>query len=101
MKQLTFDQMNRGVLPDGTEIKEGDIVKYDMPTGIGFTRVVLIEGNLCMKDNYLYGKGCPISHYLNEAGYHEIEKVKLIDVYRFCKENDWSFSYTLNSLNEV
>ena len=48
--------MNTGKLPDGTEIKEGDIIKYEIAMYAGITRVILHEGKLCMERNFMYGQ---------------------------------------------
>lgn len=92
MEQLQLENMNTGKLPDGTEIKEGDIIKYKIAMHTGITRVILHEGNLCMETNFMYGDKTAIDHFIKGASYNSIEKMTLADLYRFCKKNGWNTS---------
>lgn len=92
MEQLQLENMNTGKLPDGTEIKEGDIIKYKIAMHMGITRVILHEEKLCMESNFMYGNKTAIDHFLKNASYNHIEKMTLSDLYRFCKKNNWNTS---------
>ena len=59
----------------------------------GITDVVICDGKLCIRDNFLWGKNVPIDHILSQASYYEFKKVSLVDIYRFCKKHGWGFSY--------
>lgn len=92
MEQLTFDDTNVGVLPNGNPIKVGDIVKYELGNGYGFTRIVLIDGKLCLEDNYMYGQ-VSLNHFLSNASYNTVKVVKLVDIYKDCKAKNISFKF--------
>jgi hypothetical protein len=90
MKQLEIENMNTGILPDGTEIKEGDIIMYDYgPYSGQLTRAVLHGGKLCFESHFMYGDHAPIDHVLNQPTYSSIKKMSLVEVYKYCKANHW------------
>lgn len=97
-------EFTNGVLPDGTQISPGDIVQYSHPAcgGMsGFTRVILLNGELCMEENAFMGNGTSISHWVNQASYYEIKKVSLVDIYKFCRQNGWDTKkYTTKFSNQ-
>jgi hypothetical protein len=90
MEQLTLENMNTGLLPDGTQLNVGDIVRYDISTHMGITRVVLHEGKICMESNFMYGENAPIDNFLKGASYNHIKKLSLVDLYKLCKKNNWN-----------
>ena len=90
MKQLELENMDVGVLPDGTQIREGDILMYDYGPYRGqVTRAVLFDGKLCMESNFMFGDNVSISHFLNAATYAHIRKITLAELYKHCKKNNW------------
>jgi len=70
------------------EIKVGDIIMFKISFHIGITRVILHGGELCMEENFMYGDKVNINQFMKES-YHKIAKMSLVDVYKFCKENEW------------
>lgn len=89
MKQTALQNMDVGLLPDGTEIKAGDLIMYDYgPYSGQLTRVVLYDGKLCMEENFMFGDNEPIDHFLKQT-YSSIRKIKLTDIYKHCKKNKW------------
>lgn len=104
--QLSIEnkQFTNGILPDGTQISPGDLVQYSHPTCggmVGFTRVVLLNGDLCMEENHLMGKGTSIAHWLKQASYYEIKKVSLADIYSFCKANNWDTAKYVTKFSKI
>ena len=88
--QTELDFAKVGRLPDGTHIQEGDIIRYEISMYTGITRVVSIDGFLCMEKNFMYGDGCSIAHFLKQASYNHITKMSLKEMYQYCKENKWN-----------
>ena len=93
MKQLELENMDAGLLPDGTEIKVGDIIIWSVAMHTGVTKVILKDGKLSMEKNGYYGDGQSIDRFLFENGqrisYNTIEVVSLTELYKFCKKNNW------------
>ena len=93
MNQTELIGMDVGVLPDGTEIKVGDIIIWSVAMHTGVTRVILQDGKLSMEENGYYGNGQSIDRFLFENGqrvsYNTIEVVSLAELYKFCKRNNW------------
>ena len=88
MKQLELENMDAGFLPDGTEIKVGDIVLYEMGSGNGITRIIMHCGKLSLEENFLYGDKISVGHVLTD-GCNRITKMSLVDVYKYYKERGW------------
>ena len=100
MKQLELDEMDVGVLPDGTEISVGDIILYRVAMHVGITRVILFGGKLCMEGNFMYGDNTSIGHFLSNASYNTVEKMSLVDLYKFCKKNNWETGYYIKKFGK-
>ena len=90
MEQLTLENMNTGLLPDGTQLNVGDIIRYDIAMHMGITRVILYEGKLCMESNFMDGDKTAIDHFIKSANYNHIKKISLSDLYKLCKKNGWN-----------
>lgn len=74
MKQTFIDDLDICVLKDGTILKDGDEIEYTISQYKDRTVVVLNNGKLCMRDNFMCGKLYPIDHFLKEC-YHSIKKL--------------------------
>lgn len=86
---LNIENVNTVILPDGTVLNVGDIVRYDVAMHMGITKVVLHEGNLCMENNFMYGKNASIARFISRDSYNRITKLSLADLYKLCKKNNW------------
>lgn len=81
MKEITLENLD--------ELKEGDIVKYNYSFHTGITRIVSINDELCMEFNFMNGRNRPVASNLFEGSSCFINKISLVDLYKFCKENNW------------
>lgn len=90
MEQLTLEEMNTGILPDGTVLKVGDIIRYDIAMHMGITKVILHDGKICMESNFMYGSKTPIDQFIKNASYNHVTKLSLTDLYKLCKKNGWN-----------
>jgi len=71
----------------GTNVCVGDIVLWNVAWYYGLSRVVIINGKLCIEDNYYYGDGIAIDVFLK--GTTGIKVMSLVDVYKFCRKSGW------------
>lgn len=77
--------------------KESDIVKWNVSHWTGFTKIILYKNELCLRKHF-YGRNIPISNDILNS-YGGFEKIKLIDVYKFCKERKWRMEHIIKELN--
>lgn len=70
------------------EIKQGDILRYDVGPHMGITRAVMYNGEMCMETNFMCGENFSIKKFL-ECSYYRLTRLSLVDLYKLCKKNGW------------
>jgi len=85
-EQTTIAEFSQGVLPDGTILKEGDIVMYQVGPYEKFTKIIIDNGKLCLRKCFMYGDSMPIDRFLSNGSYYHVTKYSLKEVYQYLKK---------------